>query len=241
MANPNDMAKLWCMEYAKRGIPSSFRGAPSGSVVAFCDFLAANGVTRGTALDLGCGMGRNSLYLVSRGYLVHSVDFVAENIDQLRKAAMELGVDGNLRCHCQSVTDPWPLASDSIDLALDAFCYKHQILREKRAAYRAELWRTLRSGAYFLLTLAGVDDGYYGPLLSSSPDRNERVIVDPANGIPSILFSKADVEAEFAPAMDVAFYEHKVKEGQMHGESFVRSTHVFVFRKKVSEQHWSAS
>lgn len=232
MTNTNDLADLWGVEYSKRGIPSSFRGDPSGSVVSFCDFLAANGVTNGTALDLGCGMGRNSLYLVSKGFRVHSIDFVSENIECLRQAAQELDIHLELHCHCQSVTDPWPLASSSIDVAIDTFCYKHQVHREKRATYRTELFRTLKGGALYLLTLAGIDDGYYGPLLLSSPDCKERIIVDPANRIPSVLFSKADVEAEFSAEMDIAFYEHKKKEGRMHGRSFMRSTHVFVFRKR---------
>lgn len=228
MSDPPD---LWRREYEQRGIPSSTREEPSGSVVDFVSFLASRGAIGGTAADLGCGAGRNSLFLVRSGFdLVHSFDLVAANIASIAERVSALGLVGRVRPLCRSVAGPWPIEDDALDAAIDTFCYKHLISQGDRAAYRRELVRTLRPGGFYLLTLADIDDGYYGPQLATSPSPDERVIVDPANGIPSVLFSKDDVLSEFS-SFFLDYYAHARKEGPMHGGQYLRSTHIFIFSR----------
>lgn len=47
----------------------------------------------GSALDLGCGLGQNSIWLAGRGWTVTGVDIAANAIDGARRAATEAGVD----------------------------------------------------------------------------------------------------------------------------------------------------
>lgn len=218
----------WQHEYQKKGIPSSFREHPSGSVVEFVEFLAERQAIGGRVLDLGCGMGRNTVYLAQRGFEVHAIDFVQGNIDALQAAADEAGVSERVHGHTQSVIREWPLEAGTASAVVDTFCYKHQIDDEERASYRRELARVLKPGGYYLLTLAGRDDGYYGPLLSKAHDPVRRVIVDPANNIPSVLFDRQDVEQEFAGMVRLLVHRHKRRTGEMHGATYERSTHLFI-------------
>ena len=48
---------------------------------------------RGTALDLGCGQGRNALWLAERGFTVTGLDLSPVAIEQARARAAELGLD----------------------------------------------------------------------------------------------------------------------------------------------------
>lgn len=47
----------------------------------------------GRALDVGCGSGRDAVYLAGRGWQVTAVDFVDEALAKARQRAAETGVD----------------------------------------------------------------------------------------------------------------------------------------------------
>lgn len=47
----------------------------------------------GTALDLGCGSGQNSIWLAQRGWQVHGVDIAASAIRRAQQAAATAGVE----------------------------------------------------------------------------------------------------------------------------------------------------
>ncbi len=227
--NAKSVRVRWHREYISQGIPSSFRDEPSGSTVLFNKFLHHSGVCKGRLLDIGCGRGRNSIFFAEEGFVVDSVDFVPQIISDLEMRITALNLVDKVHPRCHDVTKPWPFPDASFDCAIDTFCYKHQIDEKDKALYRRELSRVLKPGGYYLLTLAGADDGYYGPLLKESPDQSRHVILDPANGIESILYSRCDVEKEFDDFMDVKYYKHKAQEGVMHGKAYPRSTHLFIF------------
>lgn len=222
---------LWSQEYTTEGIPSSFRSEPSGALRGFLDFLATRDLRYGTAIDLGCGRGRNTLHLALKGFSVSAFDLVADNIWQLCRMSERLHVDALVDAEVVDLQRPWPIADRSVNVAIDTFCYKHQTAVGAPEFYRSELARVLKPGGYLLLTLAGLDDGYYGPLLARSPDSGRNVIVDPNNGISSILYAQHRVVADFSKFMDLEQVEHKVKDGVMHGSVYRRSTLVFYFRR----------
>lgn len=57
----------------------------------FADIV--EGMEPGTAVDLACGEGRNSVWLAQRGWTVTAVDFSSLGIERGRAGAEELGVD----------------------------------------------------------------------------------------------------------------------------------------------------
>ena len=58
-------------------------------------FLVAevDGLPPGRALDLGCGEGRNAIWLAQRGWQVSGVDFSKAGLDKARHLAVERGVE----------------------------------------------------------------------------------------------------------------------------------------------------
>jgi len=233
MSKVIDTSELWSREYTKPGIPSSIREEPSGSVVEFTKFLKGAGVVTGYVIDIGSGTGRNTLFLAGQGYDVTAIDFVPELIEQLERNAIQLDLTARIKAVCQSVCERWPVKDASMDAAIDTFCFKHQIPAGDRARYKTQLVRTLKPGALFLLTLADIEDGYYGPLLRSSPRSVERIIVDPANGILSILYTEQDVKSEFQELpLRLVHHELNEKDGLMHGQEYLRRTHLFVFSRE---------
>jgi SAM-dependent methyltransferase len=74
------------------GGTADFYGDPYPRFVDFID----NWTTRGEALDLGCGQGRDSLYLARVGYQVTSVDGSPSAIAQLLERAGGLALRGEV-------------------------------------------------------------------------------------------------------------------------------------------------
>ena len=184
------------------------------------------------AMDLGCGTGRNSLYLAEHGFTVYAIDIVPDLISRLQRKAEAAGMGSRLLAICGSVCDPWPAPDGAVEVAIDTFCYKHLMESEDRAAYRSELARVLKPGGQFLLTLASIEDGYYGALPYRSIDSGMHAIYDPANRIESVLYDRGAVEKRFAGDFSVTQHFEKRKRGQMHGAEYNRVTYVFVMSRR---------
>ena len=185
---------------ASGGIPSSVRNTPSGAVVWAVQELKRLGMPLRTALDLGCGKGRNSLYLAAQGLHVTAMDFTSSAIDHLRAMASERGLADSVRAILCDVTEPWPVAHDSIDLVIDAFCFRHIAPQAARDVYRQQLLRALRTRGHYLLSFASIGDGYYGTYVTAhNKDGDERLAVDSIHGAESVLTSRRHVVRYFAP------------------------------------------
>lgn len=124
----------------KKQLPS-----PSHAVIFFLDFLRSKGIVRGKLVDIGCGNGRNAVYLAENGYEVHAVDRSDEVLQ-------DLDLHGVMP-HCHSVTDYWLFEDGFFDLAIDILCYSEQDDPLHRTTYLSELKRVLKPGGYLLLSV----------------------------------------------------------------------------------------
>jgi len=222
-------AVVWRTEYERGGIPSSVREGPSGSVVIFLEFARAHGIDVGNAIDIGCGSGRNSIYLASLGYQVTAMDFVAPSIANLNRNAQAVGLPVIGVCH--DVRQPWPIPDRSCTLGIDAFCFKHQIDRQDLAAYTRHAARTLAPGGLLMVSFAGRRDGYYAQFPTSYQDGLGQIILDPGNQILSRLYDPEEVIGQFELFEGVKQIS-KTSVNEMHGQSYERETHVVYLRRR---------
>jgi SAM-dependent methyltransferase len=139
-------AGRWDRFYADRDRPVPFFAAkPDENLVSYVE----RGLIRpGRALDLGCGPGRNALYLASAGFEVDAVDLSSAAIDWARQRADEAGAairfhQGNA-FHLPELTGPY-------DLVYDSGCF-HHLPPHRRISYLAMLDRALARGGHFGLT-----------------------------------------------------------------------------------------
>ncbi|MGW2477458.1 class I SAM-dependent methyltransferase [Streptomyces sp. NPDC001665] len=168
-----DGKEFWDRFYADRSRPVPFFPAkPDESLAGYLDQgLVTPG---GRALDLGCGAGRNALYLASRGFEVDAVDLSPVAIAWARERAAVAGAEASFVCgdaFSLSVTE----LSGPYDLVVDSGCF-HHLPPHRRVSYLDMLDRVLAPGGHLALTcFAAGDDGMGSELADADLYRDRRL------------------------------------------------------------------
>lgn len=102
-------------------------------------------LTPGRVLELGCGHGRNALYLASRGCRVDAVDFSAQAIDWAKERARPAAATVHFQ-HC-SIFDA-TFTEGRYDLVYDCGCF-HHLPPHRRQDYVDLVGRALRQGGSY--------------------------------------------------------------------------------------------
>lgn len=127
----------------------------------------------GTALDLGCGTGDNSIYLAKHGWQVTGVDFVAKAVHKARAKAAANNVTVNF-----ARADVTRLSSEGVGqnfgLIVDNGCL-HGMSDDDRDAYVREVTAVAAPDARLLL-VEFVRGGSFG-VPGIDPDEVERLFV----------------------------------------------------------------
>lgn len=137
---------------------------PPPEVLAFVPTLPV-----GRALDLGCGLGRASLFMARLGWQVNAIDFIPQAINEAMARAEQAGLSDNICFHLSQVNQ-LDFLTDQYDFALDVGCVHSFDLDELRS-YHHELMRLLKPGAYYLL---------FARLNEAEPDPDTRSWLDEA-------------------------------------------------------------
>jgi SAM-dependent methyltransferase len=126
------------------------RAKPCPFFVDRPDESLAEWVGRGTlhpgrALDLGCGNGRNAIFLARHGFTVDAVDYSQKAIKWAVERAAEAGV--HVAWSCRSVFD-LQYAAGSYDLVYDSGLF-HHLPPHRRRTYVERVTHALKPGGWF--------------------------------------------------------------------------------------------
>ncbi len=141
----------WNTEYQQwRHLPSSRTNKASRALRWFANHGLSNIPKTGLILDVGCGSGRNSFFLASRGWRVIGVDYSDAAIHLAKAAARRTKLARLASFSVHDVTKRFPLRDQSCDAAIDMSCL-HLLNKLGRHAYAREIYRVLRPGGYLLI------------------------------------------------------------------------------------------
>ncbi|WP_164491814.1 class I SAM-dependent methyltransferase [Staphylospora marina] len=100
-----------------------------------------------TALDIGCGTGRETVFLAGMGYRAIGVDLSPTALKLAGQRVKETGIQAEF---LQADVTSLPLEDESVDFANDQGCF-HAVPDEAKAGYASELYRVLKPGGEFFL------------------------------------------------------------------------------------------
>jgi cyclopropane fatty-acyl-phospholipid synthase-like methyltransferase len=131
-----------------------FKNAPDENLV---EYFTNKTIRSGHVLELGCGPGRNAIFLAEKGCTVDAVDSSSEAIQWGKERALERNLAINF---LEKNIFELPQESTKYDFIYDSGCF-HHIAPHRRMDYLNLLNRTLKPNGHFALTCF-VEDGQLG-------------------------------------------------------------------------------
>lgn len=163
------------------------------SVVTLMDLAKTRGIVLGTrALDIGCGKGRNALFLARHGFAVSAFDAVETAIHIARERAAEASVAMEL--HVGFLDERWPYPDEAFDVVLDDTASMSIGYEAGMQVCRAEIARVLKPGGYAVVDALALDD----PFLRCFPAGEEPNTVILPDGKVERLTTQEELRACYA-------------------------------------------
>jgi len=178
-------------------------------------------------LDLGCGNGKNSLYIDEQG-LNNRITGI-EISDTVLNHARKRVPNGNFIK--QSIGIKWPVSDQGFDIVLDVTC-SNSLNEKERVVYLSELQRSIKPGGYFFLRALCKDgDKNAQNLLKTNPGTEKDTYIMPGLGLTERVFSKEDLLATYSSLGEPLYLDREVHYTQFGGKSYKRNFWVGVWRK----------
>jgi len=223
---------LWEKAYLKHK-KEFFHKHPSNSVKFFVEFLKKKKFKfEGNALDLGCGNGRNGLYLAKLGFNVYGVDIVKEALKDFKNTAIREHLSNKIKLFQRDIGEKFPFKNNFFDIAIDINSFPNLISETKRKRYKTELFRVMKKQSYYLIYVYSKNDGYYGPMLKKFPGREEGTIICPDDNIQRKLYTINELKKFFSDKFRSILDKKIKKKGEMFGKMYTREFILLIFQPK---------
>jgi SAM-dependent methyltransferase len=215
---------FWNKEY-RTGEHLALSDEPAEDLEKFCRFLeraegkAHLNVTM-QSLDLGCGNGRNLIYL-AQSYGMRGVGYDISDVAVRQAETASTGLP--LKYTVRSIEGPLDLPDRSVALALDMMT-SHFLKEKEREFLRDEILRVLRPGGWlFFKSFCADKDLHVKRLLKESPGDEEGAYIHPKIGVYEFAWSERGLREFFTPYFEIRKIERSHKH-MSHGKAFKRRT-----------------
>lgn len=191
-------AEYWNREY-QQGSPH-FKALssddPSIAALNFIKYLEDQQIPIvGKLLTVGCGMGRNELFLAEQGFNVTGIDISEAAVSEAIYRTQARNLDINFKV--LDISQHWAFKDGHFPFVLD-FVTSHLLNRQQLDSYKINLKRALRDGGMFVLyTLDRSRDEEAQKLLQERPGTEPNTYVLPEMGIQERAFTLEEIAQEF--------------------------------------------
>lgn len=191
-----DQQRIWDEEHQKPNVLLQMDSANASSgVERFWTFLSDLDTQNLKGVEMGCGKGRNVIWLSQKGIEMYGFDFSPAAISEANQRAQNVGAT-NARFKVQDATVRWDYDSDYFDFAIDCFASTDIESEAGRMAAMSELHRVLKPGGYLFAYLLSTDDEFHKEMIKKSP-AVERNAFHHSTGKFERTFDEDDIKSQY--------------------------------------------
>lgn len=178
----NEQQEAWEKEHENTQLLTPMdQKEPSASIPIFWEWLTRHNADVGSGIEMGCGKGRNSIWLAQQGVAMTGFDFSSHAIQEAKKRAQEAGVKKNLHLLIHDAIKPWPFKPETFDIGFDIFASTDIESAEGRVCARDELIRVVKKGGYVLVYTLSSESEFHKSMALNNPAAEEHAFVHPSS------------------------------------------------------------
>jgi SAM-dependent methyltransferase len=113
-------------------------------------------------LELGCGQGRDTLFLAENGMEVTALDYSETGLCQIGERASSCGVQGSVTLKIGDARNGLPFDDGTFDACFSHMFFTMQLTEKELAFIFAEVLRVLRPGGLNIYSVRNVHDPHFG-------------------------------------------------------------------------------
>jgi len=165
---------VWGIEHrTATQIPAMNETEPSSAVLDFMKWLKSKNIkTKNcTTIDIGCGKGRNAIYLAKKGLHVYAIDYIDYALEILKYRALQNKVHSRITTIHADIDKVWPFENNYFDFAIDNFSSIDIETKSGRKIYKKELLRTLKPNGFALVSVVSTQDEVERKLMITKPGK----------------------------------------------------------------------
>jgi SAM-dependent methyltransferase len=218
----------WIKEYLeKKDLPSSRTNKPSRALL---DFLTTHPLTNVKVLDVGSGLGRNSIHLAKLGNKVTGIEIVDQAISQSIQTAKAENVEELITFNLLNAGEKtWPFVDAEFSLIIDMMTL-HVLDKKERQNYAENVYRVLKPGGYFIFYTIAADSPATQELFKSSPGPEPNSYIIPQSGMIEKGFTKTEL-VELFSSLKLQKFDRKTEFTPAFGDVYERVYYSGIFKK----------
>ena len=113
-------------------------------------------------LELGAGQGRDTLAFLRAGLNVTALDYAADALTRLQRAATDAGLADRLTTIVHDVREPLPLPGGGFDAVYSHMLFNMALTTAELETLSSEVHRVLRPGGLHVYTVRHTGDAHHG-------------------------------------------------------------------------------
>jgi len=198
----------------------------SGGVKEFFKWVEENSeISNLKGIEMGCGKGRNSIWLGEKGVEMIGFDFSEAAIKEAsrRKDIKQLGKE--VKFLVQDATLSWPFQDNAFDIAIDCFASTDIEGEKNRAFAISEFKRVLKPGGYLFAYLLSTEDEFHKQMMKESPAEDPNSFTHPTTGKFEKIFDDEEIKGIY-------------KDFKLIVKRRVKKTTTFFGKQYACNHHW---